>query len=320
MLSKLLINMSDYPRNTPNPRLVLNGLVFLLCLCFIACGGGNSESPSMQNGRVDASTLNKTSSGIPYVFHQKNEERVEVKADDFFTFHLLIKQNDTTLRNTYLPEPQPIRELPFNATYFIGRGYFKEVFEMLSPGDSISFWINADSLQKQNNSPNPAYINNQHDIEYTVKVLEIKSSDDIRQQLEEHLKAQREIDQEKIKAYLEQDSLSPMLKTESGLHYHLPNRKAKGISPSLGDTVMLHYTGKLLDGQIYDSSVDKGATEFVIGNTLPEGFNEALLMMHVGERGTFIIPSELGFGVRGMGRVVPPNSVLIFEVELLKIK
>lgn len=88
-------------------------------------------------------------------------------------------------------------------------------------------------------------------------------------------------------------------------------------TPSYGTAVTVHYTGMFLDGKVFDSSVRRGEpATFSIGQVI-EGWNEALLTMKRGEKRTLIIPPELGYGKRGYPGVIPPDSFLVFEVELI---
>ncbi len=105
--------------------------------------------------------------------------------------------------------------------------------------------------------------------------------------------------------------------TDSGLRYVVLTEGSGSESPKHGQNVTVHYTGSLLDGKIFDSSVQRGTpAQFGIGQVI-EGWNEALVMMKKGEKRTLIIPPELGYGAQGYPGVIPPNSYLIFDVELL---
>jgi peptidylprolyl isomerase len=89
-------------------------------------------------------------------------------------------------------------------------------------------------------------------------------------------------------------------------------------NPAYGQKVTVHYTGSLLDGRVFDSSVRRGSpAQFAIGEVI-EGWNEALMTMSAGEQRTLIIPPELGYGTMGYPGVIPPNAYLIFDVELIK--
>ncbi len=105
----------------------------------------------------------------------------------------------------------------------------------------------------------------------------------------------------------------------SGLQYQIL-RKGNGASPKATDTVKVHYEGTLLDGTVFDSSIQRNEPAvFPVRDVIP-GWTEALQQMHVGDKWKLFIPAELAYGARGAGRVIGPNSVLIFEVELLGIE
>ena len=107
------------------------------------------------------------------------------------------------------------------------------------------------------------------------------------------------------------------VKTPSGLQYVVLKKGDGKGSPKYGQTVTVHYTGTLMDGRMFDSSVHRGQpASFKIGQVI-EGWNEALQTMSKGEKRTLIIPPELGYGVHGYPGVIPPDSYLIFDVELL---
>lgn len=94
-----------------------------------------------------------------------------------------------------------------------------------------------------------------------------------------------------------------------------------GQAPKAGDVVRVHYTGWLLNGTKFDSSVDRGEPfRFVLGRgQVIKGWDEGVAQMKVGDKIRLTIPPELGYGARGAGGVIPPNATLIFEVELLGI-
>ncbi|NDD27532.1 MAG: FKBP-type peptidyl-prolyl cis-trans isomerase [Proteobacteria bacterium] len=112
-----------------------------------------------------------------------------------------------------------------------------------------------------------------------------------------------------------------MVKTASGLQY-IDTVEGKGASPAAGQTVVVHYTGWLLDGKKFDSSVDREKPfEFVIGQgQVIKGWDEGVASMKVGGKRTLVIPAELGYGSRGAGGAIPPNATLKFDVELIAIK
>ncbi len=111
-----------------------------------------------------------------------------------------------------------------------------------------------------------------------------------------------------------------IITTTSGLKY-VEIQEGTGETPQTGQTVKVHYTGTLEDGTKFDSSRDRGQPfKFNIGRgQVIKGWDEGLSTMKVGGRRKLIIPSELGYGARGAGGVIPPYSTLIFDVELLGV-
>ena len=108
--------------------------------------------------------------------------------------------------------------------------------------------------------------------------------------------------------------------TDSGLKY-TDEKIGTGDFPSKGDLLVVHYTGTLEDGTVFDSSIKRNQPiEFPVGTgrVIP-GWDEGLMSMKVGGKRKLIIPPDLGYGSRGAGASIPPNSTLIFEVELINI-
>ena len=109
-----------------------------------------------------------------------------------------------------------------------------------------------------------------------------------------------------------------VITTESGLQYKV-EKEGTGEKPTAADRVKVHYTGTLLDGTKFDSSVDRGEpAEFGVSQVI-RGWTEGLQIMPAGSKYIFWIPSDLAYGERGAGQDIKPNSVLKFEVELLEV-
>ena len=123
---------------------------------------------------------------------------------------------------------------------------------------------------------------------------------------------------EKGKKFLEENAKKKgVTVTKSGLQYEVIS-EGKGPKPKATDMVKVHYTGTLIDGTKFDSSVDrKEPAEFPLDHVIP-GWTEGVQLMNVGSKYKFYLPSELAYGAQGAGSI-PANSVLIFEVELLSI-
>lgn len=106
---------------------------------------------------------------------------------------------------------------------------------------------------------------------------------------------------------------------DSGIVYRVI-KKGNGIKPTVNDTVVAHYTGKLVDGQVFDSSVQRGEpATFPLKNVI-KGWQEIVPMMPVGAKWEVVIPPQLAYGERGPGGLIGPNATLVFEVELIEVK
>ena len=134
-------------------------------------------------------------------------------------------------------------------------------------------------------------------------------------------KAEKKIEKKTEKPATETPAAPKLVTTASGLKYEIL-KKGDGPVPRSGQTCVVHYTGWLTDGKKFDSSVDRGKPfTFPVGQSrVIKGWDEGVLLMNVGSKYKFTIPSKLGYGARGAGKVIPPHADLVFEVELLEIK
>lgn len=154
-----------------------------------------------------------------------------------------------------------------------------------------------------------------------VKII-YKSQEEIEQDLKKQQELQQQKEKEKAPMEAKQDSKSAekTTATKSGLKY-VDEIVGNGVSPIKGQTVTVHYTGRLENGTKFDSSVDRGQPfKFTIGvGQVIKGWDEGVSTMKVGGKRKLIISPDLGYGARGAGNAIPPNSTLIFDVELLGV-
>ena len=121
-------------------------------------------------------------------------------------------------------------------------------------------------------------------------------------------------------AFLERNGArEEVITTDSGLQYEVLV-SGDGASPAPADLVTVHYTGTLIDGTVFDSSVQRGQPAEFPANRLIPGWVEALQLMQVGDKWMLYIPSDLAYGERGAGGAIGPNQTLIFEIELLGVR
>ena len=130
----------------------------------------------------------------------------------------------------------------------------------------------------------------------------------------------KRIEEEQVAAQIELDKHSKGFEiTKSGLRYQII-QNGSGITPEKNNTVSVHYKGQLIDGTVFDSSYKRNQPiEFKlgVGQVIP-GWDEGISLLGLGDKATFIIPSELAYGQSGAGGVIPPNATLVFDVELVE--
>jgi len=120
-------------------------------------------------------------------------------------------------------------------------------------------------------------------------------------------------------AFLEENSKRAGIVTlASGLQYEILS-EGSGATPTASDSVKVHYHGTLIDGKVFDSSVNRGEPATFGVTQVISGWVEALQLMPVGSKWKLFIPSELAYGAQGAGQAIAPHTALIFEVELLEI-
>ena len=127
---------------------------------------------------------------------------------------------------------------------------------------------------------------------------------------------QGKIDQKLIKEYLAKNALSKYGVTKSGIYY-VVEKSGTAQKPTINNNVDCHYKGYLLDGTQFDSSYDRGqSTQFPLSGVI-QGWQEGIPTIGKGGKVKLLIPSGLAYGSRGIGNIIKPNSVLVFDVELI---
>ncbi|MDZ7739975.1 MAG: FKBP-type peptidyl-prolyl cis-trans isomerase [Bacteroidales bacterium] len=146
---------------------------------------------------------------------------------------------------------------------------------------------------------------------YIMMVMEEREENKLREQFSDYIA-------ENEKFLEENKEKEGVITTESGLQYKVIEM-GDGPRPALTDTVRVHYTGKLINDTVFDSSVERGEPAQFRTNGLIKGWSEGLQLMPEGSKFMFYVPQELGYGARGAGQTIQPFSTLIFEVELLEV-
>ncbi|UFH56263.1 FKBP-type peptidyl-prolyl cis-trans isomerase [Spirosoma sp. KNUC1025] len=263
-----------------------------------------------------------TDNGLKYKIHEQSEAARKGKVGDILTLHLtLMNSKDSVLRDTH-KEGAPFQMLlqvpPF-------KGSYEEGLTMLGKGDSATFYVSADSLFTRAMQPFPPGVQKGTDIGIAVKILNIQTEEEYKKAQAADYEKQKGIDAKVIADYVAKNGLAGKVqKTESGVNY-VVTQPGAGPTPQRGDVVQVHYAGRLLNGKEFDNSRTNPQAggkpaqfQIGVGMVIP-GWEEGVMKMHKGEKATLIIPSTLGYGPRG-NQAIPPNSVLLFDIELMDIQ
>lgn len=238
------------------------------------------------------------------------------KLGDIIKMNLVYStQKDSVLFSTYQENQGPV-QFTISAPTFNGDPM--EGFAFLGEGDSAQFLMPVDSTYK--NQELPPFAKSGEFIKISVNVLSIMTKEDFEKKRAEEMKMESQKDAPVIEEYLAKNGLHAQ-KTPSGLYYII-EKQGDGTKAEPGKMVTVNYTGKLLDGKVFDSSLNPGRTpfEFKLGaGQVIKGWDEGIALFNVGGKGTLIIPSAMGYGSRGQGPI-PANSVLLFDIELLGVK
>ncbi len=279
--------------------------------------------------------------GVYYKFYKQDENGVKAVEGDLVSVLMTYKNNkDSVLFDSKKMSQTgtPFVEFPLNKSLF--KGSFEDALMMMAAGDSASFMISADSIYlKTFRAPElPPYIEKGSMLTFEVKLEKITPKDVAQKEQEkkmEEYKAMMELrknEEPKILAKYLQDNKITAKPTASGL-YFIEKVKGKGANPSKGETVKVNYTGRLIDGTIFDTSDEATAKEAGLfderrpyapiefplgqGQVIP-GWDEGIALMKVGSKAQLIIPSSIAYGQQG-GGPIPPFSSLIFDVELVSV-
>jgi FKBP-type peptidyl-prolyl cis-trans isomerase len=283
----------------------------------------------------------KSESGLYSKFYTQAENGVKPKEGDVIQVQMLYKNSkDSVLFDSKKnPNGNTYIEFPVGKSTF--QGSFEEALMSMSVGDSASFIISADSVYNKTFMVNelPPYIDKGSMLTFEAKLLKVTSKDEVEKERNKRMEEQKVMmelrkneEPKALAKYLEDNKITAK-PNASGLYY-IEKSKGKGAKPAEGQMVKVKYTGRLLDGTVFDTSEESEAKkagifderrapyepiEFPLGpGSVIEGWVQGIAMMQTGTKATLIIPSSLGYGESGNGPI-PPYSTLVFDVELVGI-
>lgn len=254
-----------------------------------------------------------TESGLYYKYLVENDGPT-AQLGEVVEVDLAYYLNDSLMYSTK-DAPEPVYDLVHEPSF---AGDLYEGFTMMHKGDSMSMIMPADSvfLKMFNSRIVPDFVDSASIIRWEVKLVDIMTEEEVNARIQAAMDEKFAAADETLRAYLAENNIEAT-PTESGLIY-VCTQPGNGAKPEAGKKVKVHYTGTLLDGTKFDSSVDHGEPfEFPLGmGYVIPGWDEGVAMMSKGEKGILYVPAKLAYGERQAGPI-PAFSNLIFEVELV---
>jgi FKBP-type peptidyl-prolyl cis-trans isomerase FkpA len=267
--------------------------------------------------------------GVRYNITSSNPG-TKIKLNDVITFNFTAKTDkDSLLQSSYVMGlPVKVQVAPSGELVDL-----MDIFILLSANDAVMVKIPTDSIFKDNEQQRPPYFPKGSFLNYNIKIEKVQSLEEALAERAKMMEDLKTAEKDSIEKYITKNKLT-VNTTASGLRYIItkPSAKAK---PVAGDTVLVNYTGRTLDGKVFDSSIEAESTKaglvqpgrvfepisLVVGEgEVIKGWDEGLLLINEGAKATFIIPSDLGYGIQGQGDAIKPFSTLVFDIELVKVK
>ncbi len=289
-------------------------LVFTAMVLLAAC------STSKKSGKK--TDYQKTASGIEYKMYRDNKATPNAKESDFVEIHIHTKYNDSLIfdsrtNNNGKPVSFPVNKPRFN-------GDLAELLSMMSAGDSMIAMVQVDSIiaAKQKTQP---WMKPGGKVTYIISMMTVKTQEQVNKEKNMSNSEQFAIDDKIIFKYIADKRITGVQKTSSGLYYTITQEGA-GAKAKAGQTVYVNYTGRTLDGNIFDSSIDpkfkhQEPISFLLGKgNVIQGWDEGIALLNKGAKATLFIPSPLAYGKNSPTAAIPANSILIFDVELVDVK
>jgi len=260
-------------------------------------------------------------SGLEYKIIHGPGKGNSPKATDIVVMNINVHVGDSELFNSKkLNNNEPV-SFPISKPTFHGDPV--EGFMLMKAGDSAVFLVPVDSLKKTQSQLQP-WMKPGQKIEYNVTMFSVKPAAVVKAEAEKKSKTQTIIDDEKLSEYFSKNNIKA-IKTPSGLYYTI-SKIGTGSDPKSGQTVTVNYTGKTMDGKVFDSNVDSNYHHvtpftFVLGkHQVITGWDKGIPMIKKGGKGTIYIPSPMAYGEQSPSAAIPANSVLIFDIEVTEIK
>ena len=270
-------------------------------------------------GSSDMKGYKQTENGLYYRFEQQDKNAQQVQEGDVLVGEMTIRLDTTVLRTNVGRTERLMPAIPMYD------GVLHEGIMMMHLGDKATFAIEADSMAKfmQPNQMPPMYEKGKGmKFYYEINLQDIVTKDEFAAEqanYEAEMEKARTEEPELIANYVKENNIKAQ-PNANGL-YVIVKKQGKGTKVAVGRQVAIHYTGRLIDGTVFDSSVGNEPLSYVVGQMgLIRGWEEGVMGQPEGTQLQLIIPSAMGYGSQGAGQMIPPYSTLIFDLDIVSVK
>lgn len=282
--------------------------------------------------KSDIPGYKKTKSGLHYKIEKVNKSGEKFAVGDIVIGELTFRMDDKVISSN-IGDPRRLKQITETEYH---NGIIDEGLLMLHVGDKASFAVFADTLFRYftpRQMPE-GYVNGKGQvIYYDIVVIDRVSAEEVEQERSNFSSEMQRYEAEEpaaIQKFLKENNIN-VAPTANGV-YVVVRKQGRGNTVSMGKTVSVNYTGRLVDGTVFDSSVESIAKEaglqrsefkpmqYVVGKTrLIEGWNEGLNGLAEGTEVTLVIPSKMAYGANSKEDVIHPYSPLVFDVQILSV-
>lgn len=268
-------------------------------------------------------SFTKLGSGLEYAIIKDEKGDKKPTVGDIVELHIRLKADDSLVADSRVENNnQPVQTMIQESQF---KGDWTNALKFLTKGDSAVIKVSIDSLRAfiGDNSPLPPFLDGKKQLVYELKVADVKTQKEMEEEMKNHAKEQNAIDDKLLKEYFSKNNLNPT-SAPSGLYYII-EKQGTGATPQKGQAVTVNYTGRTMDGKVFDSNTDPAMGHvqpftFTIGNReVIEGWDEGVALLNKGSKAKIFIPSSMAYGEQGREPMIPKNAILIFDVEVTDI-
>lgn len=268
----------------------------------------------------------KDVNGVEYKIVKDAPGENHPKVGDFASVNIKMYVGDSMLADSRaLNQGKPV-EMQIQDSKM--RGDWMAALTTLTPGDSAVFRVKVDSLKKfLGGQPLPPFMKSGSYLIYQVSLVSVKTGEDYKKEQDAKAVQQKDVDDKTLQDYFAKNNIKAN-KTASGLYYTIQS-EGSGSQIKAGDTAYVNYTGKTMDGKVFDSNTDPAIAhgrpmkplEIPVGaHAMIPGMDEGIALLKKGSKATLYLPSGLAYGPASPGPGIAPNSILIFDVEVKDVK